>query len=343
MIRFYLAGIALVVSCFVLVDSGDGQPQSPPAYVVSYLVSASRDSNDWVPWGTPVDRMPPHPWEWRVYDPRTGRDRLFLRLGSYPLLARWDSMHQSVEFIQGDEIQQAPWRLGAVPRVLAKVPTDSCLCDFWSDTAGGMHFVDQREVVVRTESTVVDARMVVHRVWAKQIGRRWDLAKRSGQWQVGVVDSSAGGHYGECYVTPKLESGVPRPKQFRLAELLMFGVGERYTTISRGADGRDLLWVPSQLDSALGLEIGATEGDMYVVTEPVVWVDRVRKRRRIIYPWNEVDSPEQLGFAERDGRILLATEIEGGNPTVLDVRSGKVLFRVDRVSAGAVWVPAPRP
>ncbi|HET9252865.1 MAG TPA: hypothetical protein VFP58_12200 [Candidatus Eisenbacteria bacterium] len=335
MIKAYLAAIAIVAAFVAVVEPIDGQAHPPNAYVVSYLVSASRDSNDWVPWWTlPIHRMPPHPWEWRVYDPRTGRDRLFLKLSSYPLLTRWDSTYQSVEFIQGDEIQQAPWRFGAVPRVLAKVPTDSCLCDFWSDAAGGMHLVDQREVVIRSESTVV---------WAAQIGRRWDLANRSRPWQVTVVDSSAGGHYGECYVTPKLEAGVPRPKQFRLAELLMFGVGERYTTLSTGADGRDLLWVPSQMDSALGLEIGATEGDTYHATEPVVWVDRARNRRRVILPWNEADTPDQLGFAERDGKVLLATEIEGGSPTVLDLRSGEVRFRVDRVSAGAVWVPTPRP
>ena len=308
----------------------DGQPD----YVVSYLVSASRDSNDWTPMGTlPANRMPSHVWEWRVFDPRSGRDRLFLKLSSFPLLTRWDSTFRSLEFIQGDEIVRVPWRFEAVPHVQVTLPTDSCLCDYWQDRTGGWHVVQQIEVRLPSEPGVVRV---------KNVGTRWDLAPHGGKWVTAVVDSSAGGHYGECYVTPNLQTGFPPPRLARMESLVaqMSGFGGDYSTLRRDPDGTDLVWVPSEFDTTLGLEMGAVEGDLYHAVKPVVWVDRTRKRRRPIYAATETGY-DQLGFQERMQRVLIASEWEGAYPLVLDMPTGDVLFRVEHLSSGAVWVPAP--
>lgn len=310
----------------------------PPRYVVSYLVSAGPDSDAWAPSEEgPNAVMPPHPWEWRIYDPLSGSDRLFLKLRSFPVGIRWDSTFASAEFILGKRIARVRWKMGEPVQELADLPSDSSLCDFWMDASGGWHVVTQREV----EKSLPDGRQYV-----ANVGTRWDLPRSSARWHAAVVDSQAGGHYGECYVTPRLQDGSPPPKTIRVGSLV-YGMSLDHLRVSvlsqKSYDegGEEWVWVASSTDSTLGLEMGAGFGDSYHALEPVIWVDRRRSRRTEVYPSGRSDSG-QVAFEERKGLVLIVSEYDGGYPVVADMRSGQVLFRVDRASARAVWVPIPR-
>ena len=77
--------------------------------------------------------------------------------------------------------------------------------------------------------------------------------------------------------------------------------------------------------------------------EPITWIDRARGRRKVIYATGQSrdETMGQVAFGENRGYMLIAAEYSGAYPTVVDMRSGKVVKKVDRLSARAVWVPAP--
>lgn len=178
---------------------------------------------------------------------------------------------------------------------------------------------------------------------------RWDYAASSGHWSPAVVDSEAGGHYGECYVTPKLEEGAARWSSIYIEPMLsaMCLPPDRGVSVPRdpaaSTDTDDCLWVPSQGDSTIGLEVGGAMGDTYHAMAPAIWVDRKHGKRTTVYTRNRTGTSfAQIAFGEQGRRMLIATEYEGGRPAVVDMRTGKVLLRVERISSRAVWVPSPR-
>ena len=77
--------------------------------------------------------------------------------------------------------------------------------------------------------------------------------------------------------------------------------------------------------------------------EPITWVDKRRGLRRTVCPRGGThdDASGQVAFAQRRGFLLVAAEYSGSFPIVADMRTGRVVFRVSRPSARAVWVPAP--
>ena len=102
------------------------RPTSPLRQVVAYLVSAWADSaaveEDEALAGSPSTS---HPWQWRVFDPQTGRDALFLALTSFPRRIWWDPEFRSVEYEVAGRRERAPWRLGARPKPLARSAVDA--------------------------------------------------------------------------------------------------------------------------------------------------------------------------------------------------------------------------
>lgn len=336
--------VLAVVAITVLL--GPGIPaacraSSPSPYAVSYLVTADSDSNSYSPMeGVPSAVMPPHTWDWRIFDPASGSDRLFLRLRSFPVGIRWDSSFAHVDFLLGNKIARAPWKFGGEVKELAQLPTDSSFCDFWQGRNGSWYVVTQTE----HEYELPDGRRM-----AQQIGVRWDLPVGSSSWIIGEVDSAAGGHYGECYVTAKLERGALRPRLVTVASLSPLGFGSRHVSIvSRDTHGSrnatEWVWVPSESDTTIGFEMGAAEGDSYHALEPLHWVDRKSGRSRVVYPLGQSHSQcgGQISFSERLGLALITSEYDGGYPRIVDMKSGAISLDVNRPSARAVWVPPPR-
>src|SRR5262249_19136201 len=142
---------------------------------------------------------------WRIFNPWTGRDDLYLTLPAYPQWIRWDPSFSSVEFVLRGRIVRTNWAMHSKIVELASLPADSCLCDFWY--AGTWHVVTQEEV---------PASLSDGRPYEMQVGRRWDLNPSTKRWHVVVVDSQAGDHYGGCYVTSELKRNAPPPPSIRI-------------------------------------------------------------------------------------------------------------------------------
>lgn len=335
-------GVILVLTCLVWDAHVPQAAPSSSRLVVSYLVSPEPDSIAGDPGeGNPTNIQPAHAWDWRIYDPLTKRDTLFLKLRFFPMNLRWDSLYTIAEFVYGNKIARVRWAMGAQIQELAQVPTDSCLCDFWHDALGGLHLVAQREAPATYEG----------RPYIANVGTRWDYEQSRGAWRVTEVDSGAGGHYGECYVTAKLRRGAAQVFSWPVAALLdSMGLDlRRARTLSQDTHGNyqadSWLWVPSVVDTTQGLEMGEGEGDFVHAFSPVLWVDRRTNRRRTIYPvqWpTAAASGNQVCFMERVGMVLVAGEFDGANPVVADMKTGRTLLKITQNSARAVWVPAPR-
>ena len=313
----------------------------PEKFVVSYLISAGPDSNAWTAMeGVPIAAPPPHRWEWRVYDPSTGTDRLFLALPAFPLGIRWDSTFTEVYFAMDGTIRRARWAFGEKSRVIARLPVDSTYCDFWLDRSGVWHVYAQKESLVTANGMAT----------SRQTGTRWDL-EPSGRWNAAAVDSESGGHDGECEMTPRLEPSAPRVPAIRVDALLADmrlnpdrAVPATHREFDAPPEAEDWIWIRSSKDPLVGLEMGGGTGDTYHAFEPVVWVDRYRKLRKRVRTRGVAPSGDgaQIAFGERNGRVLIVSEFEGASPTVLDMDTGKILLQVTRPSARAVWVHAPR-
>ncbi|HYQ90452.1 MAG TPA: hypothetical protein VEU09_12610 [Candidatus Binatia bacterium] len=111
-----------------------------------------------------------------------------------------------------------------------------------------------------------------------------------------------------------------------------------------GIGSSGLVWIASNLGPSIGLEMETATGDTYHAAEPVTWVDSKRGLRKTVYAKGQSQDDEagQLAFGYRETFLLVVAEYSGAYPAVVDMRSGKVLFRADRQSSQAVWVQAPR-
>ena len=291
--------------------------------VVSYLVSATRDPKAWMPDepGNPF-RVPPHPWNWRIFDPASGRDTLFLTLPSFPLLMRWDPQFAYVEFILGDRAERVPWALGGKMVETAVLPVDSAYCDFWADSMGQFHLL-----TCGIESV-----------------RSWDRA-RSGRWHLAAVDSPAT----EFCIPANPSRAGQRPSIVTVTSLLDSMRIESHWNVRlqspcAGVPQAHCAWVPSGSDTTIGIEVWYDYGDSFHAMEPVFWVDRAHGRHKEVYGVGQShdETAGQLAFAERRDFLLVVAEYSGAYPAVVDMRSGDVVFRTDEYSGRAVWVPPPR-
>lgn len=73
---------------------------------------------------------PPEKVQWRIYDPKSRANRLFLSLPE-PDEVRWDSSLTRVEYRVGRAIFHADWRFGARPRRVAQLPPLAAIEDWW--------------------------------------------------------------------------------------------------------------------------------------------------------------------------------------------------------------------
>src|SRR5437867_5451149 len=140
-LRIFQLGL-VAAAVMVVVGSRDAVPEQQrasadsrsPRYVVVYLVSAADDSAAEVEEEAfPDRRHPTHSWHWRVFDPASGRDTLFMALQSFPTRVRWDPALRFVEYAVSNCIERGAWGVGARPVGQARLALDSGLCAFWSD------------------------------------------------------------------------------------------------------------------------------------------------------------------------------------------------------------------
>src|SRR5258706_13931740 len=93
---FVLAITAFSVACASC--GANAEAPRPSHHVVSYVVSAGVVPDRGVPAFPlpPLSPVPDHPWQWRIFDPVTGRDTLLMNLRPYPLSVHWDCSFTAV-------------------------------------------------------------------------------------------------------------------------------------------------------------------------------------------------------------------------------------------------------
>jgi hypothetical protein len=309
----------------------------PPRLILSYLLFAGSG----VPQATPGDGIPSRkavtePWEWRLFDPATRRDTLFMTFDTFPAHMRWDPAFREVEFLLGDRVARAPWRSGAAMVEQVRLPSDSSVCDFWESRPGAWHALYQE--TFRTEAAEGYS-------YELHVATRWDHAKAA--WVAAAVDTG-GDNEGGCFTSERLEQDAPRPPRIEVQAMLDSMRIGNYQDSALSIPIEDphhsfdaWVWVALREDRSMGLEMGAGTGDTYHAFAPVTWVDRVHSRRATVYAPGQAGMNDQIAFGVRGDFVLIASEYEGGNPSIVDVRDGNIVMRVDGPSARAVWVPTP--
>jgi len=317
-------------------DAANGDPVSPRP-ILSYLLFAGNGAPRDIPGdGIPSRKAVPEPWEWRLFDPATRRDTLFMTFDVFPAHMRWDPPFREVEFLLGDRVMRGPWRSGAAMIEQVRLPSDSSMCDFWESRPGVWHATYQE--TFRTEAAEGYS-------YELNVATRWDHAKAA--WVAAVVDTG-GDNYGGCLTSERLDEDAPRPPRIEIQAMLdSMRIGsyqDSALSIPVGEDSHNydgFVWIPLREDRSMGLEMGAGTGDTYHAFAPVTWVDRVHSRRATVYAPGQAGLFDQIGFAVRGDFVLIASESEGEHPSIVDLTNGKTVMRVDGPSARAVWVPAP--
>ncbi len=69
--------------------------------------------------------------EWRVYDPASRTDTLFLTVEGIPSEMVWDTSLARVDFFIGRTLHRARWRAGSRDRILARFPEKPEACFWW--------------------------------------------------------------------------------------------------------------------------------------------------------------------------------------------------------------------
>ena len=87
--------------------------QLPQEKTVSYISDIVRDGDD---------RCASSGCEWRIYQPATGKDILFLTLPHIPQNIFWDRNFENVYYRVEERIYELQWKLGAHPKELSRIP-----------------------------------------------------------------------------------------------------------------------------------------------------------------------------------------------------------------------------
>lgn len=252
-----------------------------------------------------------------------------------PTHMRWDPAFREVELLLGDRVMRVPWRSSATMVEQVRLPSDSSLCDFWESKPGTWHATYQE--TFRTEAAEGNS-------YEMSVITRWDHAKAA--WVAAAVDT--GGGDGGCFTTERIEEGAPRPQRIEIQAMIdSMRIGNyQDSVLSLPVEDPNhtieyWVWVSLREDRSLGLEMGAGTGDTYHAFAPVTWVDRVQSRRTTVYAPGQAGQFDQIAFGVRGDFLLIASEYDGEHPSIIDLRNGKTVMRVDGPSARAVWVPAP--
>jgi hypothetical protein len=314
-------------------DSGAAARPVKTPRVVSYLVSDAGPPEAW--FGDPPSQ--PAPTDWRVYDPRTGREFPYLRLPSVPTRIRWEPSFRFVEYKLGDRVYRASW--GANPNLaeVLRLPADSTICDFWEELDPGLWWCTR-------DRHLPEFRRGGY-LYTPSLGEVWTSSDRGSHWVLTRADSCWREEGCECVQNPWRASA--RTSRVRLEDLLDSMRVEHHsyrvlTHFARDSEAEALVTTPCAWDSTCRLEFSEGFGDTDHAMAPLVYVNATRGIRKAVYEVPDTSlSLGQIGFQEEGPFLLVAGEYVSTDPAIIDLRNGKtILTRSDR-AFGAVWVPWP--
>ena len=276
--------------------------------------------------------------EWRVFDPSSRTDTLFLAFAGGFEGVRWDTMFRAVFFDSGDSLYRVDWKLGAKPRLVSRFPRvqgrqdwwfnpDSACwqlaamrpigpaqtstrywCELWQSSPNAASWHRVRSDTVPCESDECDTwpwynKPFARRAVSKTLGDLEDDAK-AGAWFERTLP----------FDTAAVAVGGDESSEWRFLE-----VGE---------------------STHRGLVFRFMASDQDVVCGPIYFVD-LGTRTKTEVP---IDPNDKTGWYERlvsERCGLLLVPGASGNPIVVDARSGRVLFSRTWFVSRAVWVVRP--
>lgn len=285
-----------------------------------------------------MPRQGHEPWDWRVFDPTTRRDTLFLRLRQAPGRARWDTTLAHVTYEMGDSIYRADWKLGAVPRPILCLPKLPGRCDWWFNPDS------LRWQLLECFERVSGGDTLIRR------SRLWQCSRDGHLWRSIAADSSAEldeeGAESEWPLAmapfARHEATVTEEDLSRnqLPEALP-GVGHEVDPPpgEKPFDVGPWWFIPSQGSTKRGIVLPVAFDIATFAGRPIYLVDLDRHAYRVIYGKAHdtdrgmlpVTAQEQCGFLAVTDYVTL---------TVFDIETGTRL--IECPIEDAVWVQPPR-
>ncbi len=309
-----------------LLLSGSGTPtwvyQAAPAErrkAILYVANALPDGE-----GCAAQRC-----EWRVYWPDTGEDRLFLALPEVPQNVFWDARFERVSFLLADRIFRVAWRLGAPVEPVLSLPPElsgQIVEDIWVDATSGRRRV---------------------KTWGREgehdFAYVWEYSSADNRWSVLAREPTQCECCG-CPCTDVVNDYVHKGGAVTLREILSGMSVENHLRRVRPRAAEEVEGehqFPSSV-ARRAVKVSVVMGDTPHALAPLVYVDNEKNRERVIFETDAECSPlGQIGFEERAGVLLVATEYEGRCARLVDMRTGTILRVFPRGTAQAVWVQPP--
>ena len=285
--------------------------------------------------------------EWRVFDPSRGTDTIFLSLPGGFQQVRWDTTFQNVYFSSGDSLYSSPWRLGAKPRLITRLPTrlPAEYEHWWLDPDTGSWL-----------SLHVSAWWTTNDPYVSRFeGKLWESTPDGGPWRLVRADSvDLVDEDDDLY---QWSDGTPVPRGAPAVTLNDLaskawekGWSERQAlfdtatvTLNKGdiTDPDQWFFLGLQSSPRRGIAFRSSgplepEHTWTGVLGPLYFVDLDRRTKSLVY--GEEGIMRSL-VAEHCGYLLIPGVAQ--KPLVID-SSGRQVFSPPWNSNGAVWVPRPR-
>ncbi len=273
--------------------------------------------------------------EWRLYQPETEEDVLVLSLPEVLLGIVWDVGFEWFYYTQGGGAYRAAWKLGTQPEKILDLPEGVAAGDFWLDSETGAWRLQSSEWV--------DER-VLCKVWEYSVeGLEWKL----------LIQRPSGHEYVEC--SSVVEEFIHKGATISLATLLSRARVEHQLGPERArkfidrqvrSSGRssEIAYVPSKTVTDRGLRMRVHLGDSLHAIAPLLYVDESSGEERIVYSEAErctrrIPSSDQVSFQTSGPYLLAGTEYSLQCARVVDMRTGKIVYRFPRHAIFVVWVP----
>ena len=280
--------------------------------------------------------------EWRILDPASRSDRLFLALGARAVY--WDTTESRVDFIRGAQLFEVYWEDAAQPWPLCSLPEGSSATDWWFNPDS---LCWQLAEVLGVE-----------RQWARGESpydrcrsTLWQSDHDGGRWHVVAADTEA---CAGCYFCDRWmvrdSLAVRRQPAVGLARLQSdmtvdgWGGSAEPIPAPKGEPERGPGWTFVPLRSAphrgVALRVGQRRGGIQTVMAPLYLIDRSTGTQQLLATPGMYRDQElwPIGMEEHDGFLL----VSGMRTYVSDLRSGAQLLGQPYAQVRqAVWIKAP--
>lgn len=291
------------------------------------------------------ERQTTHGFEWRIFDPLSRADTLFLTLAAPPSSVFWDSSLTHISFQIRDTVYSADWKLGAHPRPVMRFPNSPAACVWWFNP-------DSARWQLLTKSKYVPRRLPGGSTDQGCSSELWQSSKDGMRWHMLLIDTTECSME-DCGIS---DGNLPRARHSpsvsseELQASLELDEGSPRAspvypdTIDTDSD-IERFFAPSASDTTRGIEYGfawaSTEGAQARV--PIYLVDRAKGTRQALCGpgANDQYGQEPAILREVCGLVLIYCGFDP--PRLVDLATGRDLVLPASAPNSMMWSPALRP